>query len=281
MHLRAHALGDARMRDAAVDEHDVRQGAELLIAVQIALDAAREHLLHGRIVVRVGRQALDLESPVGTLLGLCALVDDHRRDDIARAGVRDIVGLHAPGWLGKREHPRKLRQRAVLALLRSRHALDILARVALRHGKEFRLLAPLGDVERHLAARALGQDLCELVRALDLAGQQNFARQHTLVEVILRQQCRQDHLLALVLRRGEEVQVSTRHAAVLDVQHSAAAFERAAVNAPDIGVGADAGDDLLPLAQHLDGADAVAQRRRLLKVQRRSLLLHLLAQRAR
>jgi len=99
VHLRAHALGDARMRDAAVDEHDVRQGAELLIAVQIALDAAREHLLHGRVVVRVGRQALDLESPVGTLLGLCAFVDDHRRDDIARAGVRDIVGLHAPGWL--------------------------------------------------------------------------------------------------------------------------------------------------------------------------------------
>ena len=99
MHLRAHALGDARVRDAAVDEHDVRQGAELLIAVQIALDAAREHLLHGRVVVRVGRQALDLESPVGTLLGLCALVDDHRRDDIARAGVRDIVGLHTPGWL--------------------------------------------------------------------------------------------------------------------------------------------------------------------------------------
>ena len=281
MHLRAHALGDARVRDAAVDEHDIRQGAEFLVPVQIALDAAREHLLHGGIVVRVGRQALDLESPVGTLLGLCALVDDHRRDDVARAGVRDIVGLHAPGRLGEREHPRKLRQRAVLALLRGRHALDILARVALRHGKEFRLLAPLGDVERHLVPRALGQDLRKLVRALDLAGQQNFARQHALIEVILRQQCRQDHLLALVLRRGEEVQVATRHAAVLDVQHGAAAFERAAVNAPDIGVGADAGDDLLPLAQHLDGADAVAQCRRLLKVQRRSLLLHLLAQRAR
>ena len=136
-------------------------------------------------------------------------------------------------------------------------------------------------MERHLAARALGQDLCELVRALDLAGQKNFARQHALIEVILRQQRRQDHLLALVLRRGEEVQVSTRHAAVLNVQHSAAAFERAAVNSPDIGVGADAGDDLLSLAQHLDGADAVAQRRRLLKVQICGLLLHLLAQRAR
>ena len=99
VHLRAHALGDARVRDAAVDEHDVRQGAELLIAVQIALDAAREHLLHGRVVVRVGRQALDLESPVGTLLGLCALVDDHRRDDVARAGVGNIVGFHA-FWRG-------------------------------------------------------------------------------------------------------------------------------------------------------------------------------------
>ncbi len=136
-------------------------------------------------------------------------------------------------------------------------------------------------MECHLAARALGQDLCELVRALDLAGQKNFARQHALIEVILRQQRRQNHLLALVLRRGEEVQVSTRHAAVLNVQHSAAAFERAAVNAPDISIGADAGDDLLPLAQHLDGADAVAQCRRLLKVQICGLLLHLLAQRAR
>ena len=136
-------------------------------------------------------------------------------------------------------------------------------------------------MERHLAARALGQDLCELVRTLDLAGQKNFARQHALVEVILRQQCRQDHLLAFVLRRGEEVQISARHAAVLDVQHGAAALERAAVNAPDIGIGADAGNDLLALAQHLDGADAVAQRRRLLKVQICGLLLHLLAQHAR
>ncbi len=135
-------------------------------------------------------------------------------------------------------------------------------------------------MERHLAARAPGQDLRELVRALDLAGQENFARQHALIEVILRQQRRQDHLLALVLRRGEEVQIAPRHAAVLNVQHGAAAFERAAVNAPDIGVGADAGNDLLALAQHFDGADAVAQRRRLLKVQRRSLPLHLLAQRA-
>ena len=100
-HPGAHALGDPRVRDAAVDEHDVRQGAELLIAVQIALDAAREHLLHGRVVVRVGRQALDLESPVGTLLGLCALIDDHRCNDVARAGVRDIVGLHALGRLGE------------------------------------------------------------------------------------------------------------------------------------------------------------------------------------
>ena len=65
------------------------------------------------------------------------------------------------------------------------------------------------------------------------------------------------------------------------MQHGAAALERAAVNAPDIGIGADAGDDLLALAQHLDGADAVAQCRRLLKVQICGLLLHLLAQRAR
>ena len=136
-------------------------------------------------------------------------------------------------------------------------------------------------MEHHLAPCALREDLRKLIRSLDLAGQQDLARQHAARKVILRQQRRQNGLLALVLRRGEEIQVASRHAAVLDVQHGAAALERAAVNSPDIGVGADAGDDLLPLAQHLDGADAVAQRRRLLKVQICGLLLHLLAQRAR
>ena len=135
-------------------------------------------------------------------------------------------------------------------------------------------------MERHLAARALCQYLRELVRALDLARQEDLARQHAARKVILRQQRRQNSLLALVLRRGDEVEIASRYAAVLDMQYGAAAFERAAVNAPDIGVGADAGDDLLPLAQNFDGADAVAQRRRLLKVQRSGLLLHLLAQRA-
>ena len=101
VHLGAHALGDARMRDTAVDQHDVRQGAELLVPVQIALDAAREHFFHRGIIVGVGRQALDPESPVGALLRLRALVDDHRRDDVACAGVRDIVGLHTLGRLCK------------------------------------------------------------------------------------------------------------------------------------------------------------------------------------
>ena len=281
LHLGAHTLGNERMRHAAVDEHHVRQGSKLFVPVQIALDAAREHLLHRGVVVGMGREALDLKAAVGAPFGLRPLVDDHGGDNVARAGVGNIVGLHALRRRGKRQHARKLRKRAVFPLLRGRHALHVLARVALRHGKKLRLLAALRHMERHLASRALGQNLRKLVRALDLAGQQDFTRQDALIEVILRQQRREDHLLALVLRCGEEVQVAPRHAAVLNVQHGAAAFKRPAVNAPDVGVGADAGDDLLAFAQHLDGADAVAQRRCLLKVQCLGLAFHLLAQRAR
>lgn len=62
------------------------------------------------------------------------------------------------------------------------------------------------------------------------------------------------------------------------MQHGAAAADLARVHAPHVRVGADSGDDLLGLAQHGDGPDAVPQGGGLFKVQLLRRLLHLLLQ---
>jgi DNA-binding transcriptional MocR family regulator len=59
------------------------------------------------------------------------------------------------------------------------------------------------------------------------------------------------------------------------VQHGAAGAHLSHVHAPHVRVGADPGDDLLLLAQHGDGPDAVPQGGGLFKVQLLRRLLHL------
>ena len=106
-------------------------------------------------------------------------------------------------------------------------------------------------------------------------------RQHRAVQVILSQQRREHIALALVLWRGEEVRFAAGDASLFDVQHRPATFVCAPVKPPYVRVGTDAGDDLLALAKCFHRANAVAQERRTLKVQRLRLALHLLAHGAR
>ena len=105
-------------------------------------------------------------------------------------------------------------------------------------------------------------------------------RQHRFVQIVLRQERREHRALRLVLRRVEKRSLASGDAAALHMQHRIAAPARAAVQPPHVRIRADAGDDLLALAEHLDRAHAVAQERRTLKPEALRFALHLLAQRA-
>ena len=106
-------------------------------------------------------------------------------------------------------------------------------------------------------------------------GQQDLPRQHAARKVILRQERRERIGLGLVGGGSENARLAAGDAAILHVDNGAAGLGGARVEAPDVGVGADAGDDLLALAEHLDGGDAVAQDSGLLEVQLLRLVLHL------
>ena len=276
-HLRRHALGHGGVGRAAVDEHQIRQRGKFFIPVQIALQPSPQHLLHRGVIVRMLGHGLHLKAAVVPLEGLRPGVDHHGRDDVACAGVGDVVGFDARGRRVQLQHLGQQRQRAALALGQRGHTLHLLAGIALRHGKQLRLLPPLGHMHADLAPGMLAQHGGQLLRILDHAGQQDLPRQHSARQIVLRQQRREHGLLRFVGRRGKHVRFPAGHAAVLHMDQGIAALRRAAVHAPHVRVGADAGDNLLPLAQHLDGVDAVAQGSGLFKAQLGGLPLHLLA----
>ena len=107
--------GERRLRGtgmalAAVDQQEVGQLAELLVPVEIAPEAPRQHLLHGAVVVGVVER-LDLEAPVVALEGPPVAEHDHRGDHVGRARVGDIVGLHPPwGHIQIQHPPQQLQQ---------------------------------------------------------------------------------------------------------------------------------------------------------------------------
>ena len=118
----------------------------------------------------------------------------------------------------------------------------------------------------------------EGVHILQLAGHQDLPGQGLAVQVILAQHGGENVRLLLVGGGREHLHLPAQKIAVLNVQHGAAAADLARVHAPHVRVGADSGDDLLGLAQHGDGPDAVPQGGGLFKVQLLRRLLHLLLQ---
>ena len=114
-------------------------------------------------------------------------------------------------------------------------------------------------------AAALRQQGGQGVHILHRQRQQDLTGQQFAVQIVLGHHGTQQG--GIVLGGGQHLHAAAQQVAVFDVQHGAAGTGRAGVYAPDIGVGADAGDDLLILGQHRQGADAVTQGGGLLEVQ--------------
>ena len=89
----------AGMHFAAVNQQQIGALFEFLIAVQIAAEAPRQHLAHGRIVIRCG-QCFDLEAAIVALERLAVCKDHHGGHHIIAAGMGNIIGLHAAWRFG-------------------------------------------------------------------------------------------------------------------------------------------------------------------------------------
>ena len=260
-----HLLGHTGVLLTAVDQQQVRQGGKLFIAVQIAPEPAGEHLMHGTVVVGAGA-GLDAEAAVGGLQRLAVLKDHHAAHLVRAAGVGDIIALHAPGQDRQLSRFLQKAQGAVNALYGVGNALHLLPGVAVGDVQQRAALTSLGDPEGHGVAAALRQQGGERVSVIDGGGKQYLTGQRLAGQIVLGHHSGKQGALA-VGSVGEHLGLPGQEIAVFNVENGAAGPGGAGIRAPDIGVGADTGDDLLVLGQHGQGPYTVAEGGSRLEVQ--------------
>ena len=263
------------MLRAAVDEQQIRQRAKARIAVHIVLKAARDRLVHGAVVVLPVRRA-DAELPVVRLARPAVLKHGHTGNDAGIAEVRDVKCLDALGRRVELQRTLKPFERFEAALCRGRRNEDLLARVVRRHLRQAALVAALRHGERDLVPRRLGEQALERFLPLERARQQHLPRIGATPLIILLHE-RGKRLAVRLHRLVEKRLVLAGEVAVRKVQHGKAALGPA-LKADGVRVGVGRGDDALVVLQALDGAQPVAQRRRVFKPQRIGRSLHLLGQ---
>ena len=263
------------MVDAAVDEEQVWLVGKLLVPVEIALEAPRQHLLHGGIVVGAVH-VLQLEAAIVPLEGLCVDVHHHGGHDVVGALVGDVVGLDAPGGRVQIQHPAQQLHQLALPLLPGGPALHLLHRVFVGQADEIHLGPPLGGDQLHPVPRLLGQKAHQGHRVLQLAGQEDLPGQAAPAAVVLPHQGGEDVRPVLLHGCLDELPVLGRQLALHIVEHhKAAPGGLPLVEAHHVGVRQGARHHLLPLAQQLDGLEAVPQLGGLLEAQLLRRLLHL------
>src|SRR4051794_30356591 len=272
---RAHA--GAQLARPAVDDDEVRQGRERLVALgivraQVLLrlplrEPPRQDLLHrGEVVGHAVLEAADREPPVVGLLRRAALEDDHRRDGVRSHQVRDVEALD----------PQRQRVEAELLLQRVQRLDPLLAAalglellllerelgVAFGKLEQAALVAALGrahfDPRAPPLAEHLGEDL-EVLR--DLLLDDDLRRDRHLVAVVLEHELERDVAGSLLDDVLEVERLAVRQHAVAHLEHLR------------VGVGAVDGDrddverpdrlvrDALALEQVANRAQAVALER--------------------
>ena len=136
----------------------------------------------------------------------------------------------------------------------------------------FPALAALGYTEGDGMAAALRQQGGQGVHILDGQGEQDLPGQHLAIQIVLGHHGAQQR--RVVLGGGQHLHPAAQQVAVLDVQHGAAGPGGAGVHAPHVGVGTDAGDDLLVLGQDSQRPHLIPQGGGLFKVQRLGSVVH-------
>ena len=174
------------------------------------------------------------------------------------------------------QHPAQQLHQLALPLLPGGPALHLLHRVFVGQADEIHLGPPLGGDQLHPVPRLLGQKAHQGHRVLQLAGQEDLPGQAAPAAVVLPHQGGEDVRPVLLHGCLDELPVLGRQLALHIVEHhKAAPGGLPLVEAHHVGVRQGARHHLLPLAQQLDGLEAVPQLGGLLEAQLLRRLLHL------
>ena len=299
-HIRSHVQqglpGEAQLLGAAVDQHQIRQVAELApdgaeprrlplgLLLQAVGEAPPQHLVQGGEVVGA-LHGLDAE--VAVFLLRRYPVDEHHHACHAQyaLGVGNVVALDAPGSFRQAQRPAQGRCCAGGALLP-----DGCAGVALLQGvggvlggqqHQVVLLAPLGGGQGHRAALLPAEPLLQLLlRPLRQRLHQHIAGDQVRVLIVLGQEGGQHlaGLLAALAGQGEAVPAD--HPAAPDVHRLHHGVQPVLGNGQDVLLRRGGLDGDLPLHQPLHVPDLVPEHRSLLVLHAPGGIGHVLLQAA-
>ena len=186
-------LRGTHLSPAAVHQEQVRLLAEV-VAARLAIcghfgilfvfsRTAGDGLRQRGVVIGAGDR-LHLELPVARLVGLAVPERHHAADAGAVAPVGNIVALDGAGGLGQAQHLRQLIQKLFLPGIAAALAGQPLDGVGVGHLDEVRLIAPLRDIELHLAAPLLVEGLLQSVHIRRQLIHGNDFRYLLIVEVV-------------------------------------------------------------------------------------------------
>ena len=162
--------GGAHLAPAAVHQEQVRFLAEIVIAglpglgqsgVFFVLRRPPGDGLRQRGVVVGAQHGFHLELTVARLIGLAVLERDHTADTGAIAPVGNIVALNGAGRLCKAQHLGQLVQQLFFPGIAAALPGQTLHCIGVGHLDKTGLIAPLGNVELHLAPPLLVQSLLQ------------------------------------------------------------------------------------------------------------------------
>ena len=253
------------MHFSPVDQQQIRQRRKLFVSFQAALKPTLNRLIHARIVV-LHIQAADAEFPVIAAERFSVLKNGHCRNNPAVPQVRHIKRLNPPRKRLQFQCPLQPLQRLAAPLFGSRSAFNFFLCVQLGAFDQTQTLPASGNFHMHPFVRDLTDQFLQILRPVDLTGQQNRLRNAaSRSRIVLPDQ--PFHRFAVALDRlVQHFDVLADEIAFHEVQNRKAAL-RSAPESDGIGVRKGGGNDTLPVPQTFDSPDAVAQFTRALKTQ--------------
>ena len=260
---------------AAVDQDQIGQHAPQLERLG---KAPRQHLAQRGEIVGAG-DAADAEAFVVVLLHTAVFPDDHRADLLRPLDVRDVVALDAIGQPRQPERALELFEHELLAVVAGQE--PILERdrgVGLGHRDELSLGPPLRRQHLHAAARELREPLTGELRLRHLLGQQYFRGRGDRFAVELADERRQDLAIAPPGHAVEEERLLPDQPALAHEEQLHARVVALPHDPDDVLIHVLDRDDLLALANLVQGLDLVAEDGGALELEVGRRLFHLLGE---
>ena len=187
----------------AVQQYQIRQRSEILVAVQVALHAAPEHLLHAGVVV-YSNHVLDVEPAVARLERSAVAVDYHAADTPGLAEVRHIVAFDDERYLLKIEKVAEILKRVYFLCSSSDPQCEVLAGVVLREHYLRQSVSALRNHEFDSVPRLFPQQLSHKLHIVEFLVDVDLLRDIVAVGIVAQQEI-PPHFPGVVLVADEEI----------------------------------------------------------------------------